>query len=135
DQRDFDFATKYNLPIIQVIDSHGEPLPYMDDGKVINSDFLNGLDVEAAKAAAIKKLEELGVGTGVTKFRLRDWGAVRQRYWGCPIPMVNCEACGIVPVPENQLPVELPHDINYDKPGNPLDRHPTWKHTACPECN
>ncbi len=134
DQRDFEFATKYNLPILPVIDSHGEPLPYTDDGKIINSDFLNGLDVEAGKNAAIKKLEEMGKGSGVTKYRLRDWGAVRQRYWGCPIPMVRCEECGTVPVPESQLPVELPHDINYDTPGNPLDRHPTWKHTTCPSC-
>ncbi len=135
DQRDFEFATKYNLPILPVVDSNGAELPFTDDGKIINSDFLNGLDVEAAKSAAIKKLESLNVGTGVTKFRLRDWGAVRQRYWGCPIPLVNCEICGIVPVPESQLPVELPYDINYDAPGNPLDRHPTWKHTTCPNCS
>lgn len=134
DQRDFDFATKYNLPIIPVIDSGGAPLPYMEDGVLINSDFLNGLGIEAAKSAAIKKLEALGIGKGVTKFRLRDWGAVRQRYWGCPIPIIYRVSDGAaIPVPEDQLPVELPHDINYDKPGNPLERHPTWKHTTCPE--
>jgi leucyl-tRNA synthetase len=134
DQRDFEFATKYNLPILQVIDSGGEELPFTDDGKIINSDFLNGLDVEAGKSAAIKKLEELGIGTGVTKFRLRDWGAVRQRYWGCPIPIVyRVSDNAAIPVPLDQLPVELPHDINYDAPGNPLERHPTWKYTTCPE--
>lgn len=151
DQRDFEFATKakdtitgveFDLPVIQVIralvseirEDVSICLPYLGDGKLINSGFLDGLDVEAAKSAAIRKLEEMGKGTGVTKYRLRDWGAVRQRYWGCPIPMVNCAACGIVPVPADQLPVELPHDINYDKPGNPLERHPTWKHTTCPTC-
>lgn len=134
DQRDFEFATKYNLPILQVIDSNGEELPFTDDGKIINSDFLNGLDVESGKSAAIKKLEELNKGTGVTKFRLRDWGAVRQRYWGCPIPIVyRVSDNAAIPVPLDQLPVELPHDINYDAPGNPLERHPTWKYTTCPE--
>jgi len=136
DERDFEFATKYNLPIIPVVSMpDGEKLPYTGPGKIINSEFLNGKSVEDAKATAIKKLEEQGRGKGVTNYRLRDWGAVRQRYWGCPIPLVHCEKCGIVPVPENQLPVELPYDINYDAPGNPLDRHPTWKHTTCPNCS
>ncbi len=134
DQRDFEFATKYNLPILQVVDSRGEPLPYTEDGKIINSGFLDGMNIEDAKKAAIAKLESLKKGFGKTQFRLRDWGAVRQRYWGCPIPMVNCEVCGTVPVPAKMLPVELPRDINYDAPGNPLDRHPTWKHTTCPDC-
>jgi leucyl-tRNA synthetase len=142
DERDHAFATKYNLDILPVVLPDGEnaatfsvaAAPYIGPGKIYNSDFLNGLDVESAKAAAIKKLEEQGRGTGVTKFRLRDWGVSRQRYWGCPVPMVHCDACGIVPVPEDQLPVELPYDINYDAPGNPLDRHPTWKHTTCPSC-
>jgi leucyl-tRNA synthetase len=133
DERDFAFATKYKLPILPVI-SGSDELPHTGDGTLINSEWLNGLDVEAAKAAAIKKLESQKRGQGVTKFRLRDWGVSRQRYWGCPVPMVHCDACGIVPVPDEQLPVELPYDINYDAPGNPLDRHPTWKKTTCPSC-
>ena len=136
DERDFEFATKYSLPILPVVDMPAdEKLPYTGPGKIINSDFLNGKEVDAAKADAIAELEKQGRGTGVTKYRLRDWGAVRQRYWGCPVPFIHCEACGVVPVPESQLPVELPHDINYDTPGNPLDRHPTWKHTTCPQCS
>lgn len=136
DERDFEFATKYSLPILPVVDMpEGEALPYTGPGKIINSEFLNGKDVDAAKEAAIAELEKQKRGTGVTKYRLRDWGAVRQRYWGCPVPFIHCDACGVVPVPEAQLPVELPHDINYDAPGNPLDRHPTWKHTTCPQCS
>lgn len=133
DERDFAFATKYKLPILPVI-SGSDELPYTGDGTLINSEWLNGLDVESAKAAAINKLESQKRGQGVTKFRLRDWGVSRQRYWGCPVPMVHCDACGIVPVPDAQLPVELPYNINYDAPGNPLDRHPTWKKTTCPSC-
>lgn len=135
DQRDFDFATKYGLDILPVISApEDETLPYIGEGTLMNSDFMNGLPVEDAKAAAIQKLEALGRGSGVTNFRLRDWGVSRQRYWGCPVPFVHCESCGLVPVPEDQLPVELPYDINYDAPGNPLDRHPTWKNVACPQC-
>lgn len=135
DPRDHDFATKYKLEIIQVVDADNVELPYTEDGILINSDFLNGLNKEDGIKAAIKKLEELKIGKGVTNFRLRDWGVSRQRYWGCPVPFIHCEDCGLVPVPDDQLPVELPYDINYDKPGNPLDRHPTWKHTSCPSCN
>jgi leucyl-tRNA synthetase len=141
DQRDWDFAKKYNLPIIQVVaPADGKTIdvqtePFTDAGKAVNSDFLNGMDMEAAKAAAIAKMESLGRGKGVTQWRLRDWGVSRQRYWGCPVPMIHCDKCGIVPVPEKDLPVELPYDINYDAPGNPLDRHPTWKHTTCPKCS
>ncbi len=136
DERDFEFATKYSLPVLPVVDMpEEENLPYTGPGKIINSEFLTGKTVDDAKTAAIAELEKLGIGTGVTKYRLRDWGAVRQRYWGCPIPLVHCDACGIVPVPENQLPVELPMDINYDEPSNPLVRHPTWKHTSCPKCD
>ena len=137
DQRDFDFATKYNLPILPVVDSGEEgelTEAYSGEGKLINSDFLNGLESDAAKEKAVAKLEDLNVGTKQTNYRLRDWGVSRQRYWGCPIPMVHCDDCGIVPVPENQLPVELPKDVTFDKPGNPLDHHPTWKHVDCPEC-
>ena len=101
---------------------------------IINSDFLNGLSVEEAKARVIARLEELGVGKGTTQYRLRDWLVSRQRYWGCPIPAIHCAKCGVVPVPEKDLPVELPEDVDFDKPGNPLDRHPTWKHVACPQC-
>lgn len=134
DERDFAFATKYNLDITQVVEAEGAELPYTEDGVMINSDFLNGLTKEESIKAAIQKLEELDIGKGVTNFRLRDWGVSRQRYWGCPVPFIHCEDCGLVPVPDDQLPVELPYDINYDKPGNPLDRHPTWKHTTCPNC-
>lgn len=134
DERDFAFATKYGLDILPVVEHGDEPLPYIGSGKIMNSDFLNGLSVEEAITTAIKKLEELGAGKGVTKFRLRDWGAVRQRYWGCPIPIVYRVSDGAaIPVPEDQLPVELPEDINYNKPGNPLEHHPTWKYTTCPE--
>lgn len=137
DQRDYDFATKYKLPILPVVmpeDGSKPGLPYMGPGKLGNSGFLDGLEIEAAKSAAIKKMEDAGRGRAVTQYRLRDWGISRQRYWGCPVPMIHCEKCGIVPVPEKDLPVELPYDINYDAPGNPLDRHPTWKHTNCPSC-
>ncbi|MEZ5903543.1 MAG: leucine--tRNA ligase [Alphaproteobacteria bacterium] len=135
DQRDFEFATKYNLDIIPVVQSpDNDPLPYVGDGQLFNSEFLNGLNKEDGIKAAIKKLEELGIGKSVTNFRLRDWGVSRQRYWGCPVPFIHCDTCGLIPVPEDQLPVELPYDINYDKPGNPLDRHPTWKNVDCPEC-
>ncbi|HMM15827.1 MAG TPA: leucine--tRNA ligase [Parvibaculum sp.] len=151
DQRDFDFAKKYGLPILPVVApkdvaadagkraAWAAALPagdeaYTDDGVAINSGFLDGLDVEAAKRAAIERLKADGAGEGTVNFRLRDWGVSRQRYWGCPIPIVHCEACGPVPVPEKDLPVELPEDVSFDVPGNPLDRHPTWKHVDCPQC-
>jgi leucyl-tRNA synthetase len=142
DQRDLDFARKYALPVKAVVAPKGQPAIEIDseaytdtDNTVaINSDFLNGLDVTAAKRAAIKKLEELKAGEGTVTFRLRDWGVSRQRYWGCPIPVIHCDACGIVPVPEKDLPVLLPEDVSFDKPGNPLDHHPTWKHVNCPAC-
>jgi len=101
---------------------------------IINSQFLDGLSVEEGKAKAIARLEELGVGTGTTQYRLRDWLVSRQRYWGAPIPAIHCEDCGVVPVPEKDLPVKLPDDVTFEKPGNPLDHHPTWKHVACPKC-
>jgi leucyl-tRNA synthetase len=137
DQRDFEFATKYNLAIKQVVaPENGEPveLPFTDDGIHINSDFLNGTNVEDGKAKAIEKIEQLGKGFGTTNYRLRDWGVSRQRYWGSPIPMIHCKACGVVPVPDDQLPVTLPDDATFDKPGNPLAHHPTWKHVKCPSC-
>jgi leucyl-tRNA synthetase len=147
DQRDFDFAKKYGLPIIPVVtpkDRAGDASwtdellagkdAFTGDGVAVNSDFLNGLDVTAAKRAAIERLEALGLGEGTINYRLRDWGISRQRYWGCPIPVIHCAKCGTVPVPRDQLPVTLPEDVTFDRPGNPLDRHPTWKHVACPQC-
>ena len=125
DERDHEFATKYNLPILPVVS---------EAGVLENSDFLNGLTVDAAKKAAIQKLEAQNQGEGKVTFRLRDWSVSRQRYWGCPIPMIHCDKCGEVPVPKDQLPIELPKDVMFDKPGNPLDHHPTWKHVNCPTC-
>ena len=134
DERDFQFATKYLLPIKQVVASNDAPLPYTGDGAIINSDFLNGMNVADAKKTTIAKLKALGIGEGTTNYRLRDWGVSRQRYWGCPIPIIYCETCGAVPVPEKDLPVTLPEDVKFDRPGNPLDHHPTWKHVPCPTC-
>jgi leucyl-tRNA synthetase len=107
---------------------------FVGDGVAINSDFLDGLGVEDAKRRVIVRLEELGSGKGVVQFRLRDWGISRQRYWGCPIPVIHCTDCGAVPVPREALPVLLPDDVAFDKPGNPLDHHPSWKQVACPSC-
>ncbi|MFM2042489.1 MAG: leucyl-tRNA synthetase LeuS [Pseudomonadota bacterium] len=142
DQRDLDFARKYGLPVKPVVVPEGtDPAAfdvgaeaYTGPGVLRNSDFLDGLAVEEAKRAAVARIEELGRGTGTTMFRLRDWGVSRQRYWGCPIPVVHCPDCGVVPVPEDQLPVTLPDDVTFDAPGNPLARHPTWKHVKCPSC-
>ncbi len=138
DQRDWDFATKYGLPILPVVEPGGAEAAdlakaaYVGPGRIFNSRFLDGLDTEAAKRAAIARLEAQGQGQGATVYRLRDWGVSRQRYWGCPIPMVHCPEHGIVP--ETRGVVDLPDDVTFDVPGNPLDRHPTWKHTTCPEC-
>jgi len=140
DQRDFDFATKYGLPIPQVVAPDAEAAgaalsqAYSGDGVLVNSDFLNGMDVPAAKAEVIARAEKGGWGEGKTVWRLRDWGISRQRYWGTPIPFIHCGACGVVPVPQGQLPVTLPEDVDFSNPGNPLDRHPTWKHVDCPQC-
>lgn len=140
DQRDFEFASKYGLQINRVVagpdgdDSDLDGGPYTGPGEIINSEFLNGLDVEAAKKAAISKLETLDIGSETINYRLRDWGLSRQRYWGCPIPVVHCDACGTVPEKPENLPIILPEDVTFDKPGNPLDHHPTWKHTKCPSC-
>jgi leucyl-tRNA synthetase len=147
DQRDLEFARSQGLPVIPVVLPRGEDQSafaigeeaYTGDGTMINSGFLDGLSVAEAKdkiadALSAKRVKGKPVGERQTQYRLRDWGISRQRYWGCPIPMIHCERCGIVPVPEQDLPVKLPDDVTFDKPGNPLDRHPTWKHVTCPQC-
>ena len=142
DQRDVDFARKFDLPVIPVVlppeaeaDTFAvETDAYTGPGTIFNSDFLNGLDIDTAKDTAISKIEEMGLGARTVNYRLRDWGVSRQRYWGCPIPVVHCEECGVVPVPEDQLPVRLPDDVSFDTPGNPLEHHPSWKHVACLKC-
>ncbi|EMD84000.1 leucine--tRNA ligase [Pacificimonas flava] len=140
DQRDLDFARKYALPVTRVVAPEGEegtPIgneAYTGPGRLVNSEFLTGMETGAALAAVIEKAEAEGWGRGTTQYRLRDWGVSRQRYWGTPIPVIHCEACGAVPVPEADLPVELPKDVSFDVPGNPLVRHPTWKHATCPTC-
>jgi leucyl-tRNA synthetase len=134
DQRDYDFAKKYKIDIIPVIESK-EKLPYTGDGVHINSDFLNGLDTKGAIDLSIKKLENLKLGKETITYRIRDWGVSRQRYWGCPIPIIFCNDCGEVPVPEKDLPINLPEDVNFNSKGNPLDTHPTWKYTKCPICS
>jgi leucyl-tRNA synthetase len=142
DQRDLDFARAYALDVLPVVVPEGaDPAkfrigdtPYDGPGRLANSDFLDGLTTDEAKVAAIAALEKQGTGSLVVNWRLRDWGVSRQRYWGCPIPVIHCESCGIVPVPDDQLPVRLPEDVTFDRPGNPLDHHPTWKHVDCPAC-
>ena len=142
DQRDLEFARKYGRPVLPVVLPPGEDPQrfaigdeaYLGDGRLINSAFLDGLDVAAAKRRVIVELERLGIGAEEVTYRLRDWGVSRQRYWGCPIPVIHCGTCGIVPVPREELPVILPTDIEIGRPGNPLDHHPSWKHVACPTC-
>ncbi|MBB6192461.1 leucyl-tRNA synthetase [Sphingobium wenxiniae] len=140
DQRDLDFARKYMLAVERVVAAEGDeakPIQneaYVGPGRLVNSRFLDGMGVEEAKAEVIRRAEEGGWGAGQTVFRLRDWGVSRQRYWGTPIPVIHCDDCGVVGVPKDQLPVTLPEDVSFDIPGNPLDRHPTWKHVDCPQC-
>ena len=145
DQRDFDFASKYGLPIPPVFVAEGAaeaPLsaafvPQKSERVTYVRGFagVSGtMTADEAVAAAIAHAEEHGYGTGVTKFRLRDWGLSRQRYWGCPIPVVHCDSCGVVPERKENLPIALPMDVSFDQPGNPLDRHPTWRNCACPAC-
>ncbi len=147
DQRDLDFANKYGLPVVPVVmpaDADAATFQitetaYVDDGVMINSKFLNGLSPAVAFEEVANRLEKQTIGNrpqGIRKvnFRLRDWGISRQRYWGCPIPMIHCDDCGVVPVPKSDLPVKLPDDVEFDRPGNPLDRHPTWRHVNCPQC-
>ena len=143
DQRDLDFARAYGLPVQPVVipidadpnEFHVENEAFTDEGILANSDFLNGLNVTKAKQAAIARLENDKTGSGAVNYRLRDWGISRQRYWGCPVPIIHCTDCGIVPVPKQDLPVTLPQDVDFTGPGNPLDHHPTWKHVKCPRCN
>ncbi len=139
DQRDLDFARKYGLEVTAVVSPDGKDFSveneaFTDAGTLINSEFLNGMDIESAKAEVIRRIEAAGTGEGKTVFRLRDWGISRQRYWGCPIPVVHCEACGVVPEKKENLPITLPEDVSFDSPGNPLDRHPTWRNCTCPNC-
>ncbi len=143
DQRDLDFARKYRLSVTPVVLPPGADaasfsvgdVAHTEDGVAYNSGFLDGLGVAAAKRRVIDELEKLGAGQGIVNWRLRDWGVSRQRYWGCPIPFIHCDDCGVVPVPDDQLPVRLPDDVDFAKPGNPLDNHPSWKHVACPKCS
>ncbi len=142
DQRDLDFARTYDLPVLPVVVPDEEDTTafsigeeaYTGPGALANSEFLDGLDVDAAKREIINRLQDMDQGEGATNYRLRDWLVSRQRYWGCPIPVIHCESCGPVPVRKEDLPVVLPVDIDFEAPGNPLDRHPTWKHVDCPSC-
>ena len=149
DQRDLDFVNKYGLGNTPVVLPEGQDpktfvittTAYDGDGRMINSRFLDGKTIAEAKEEVAKRLEKETRGGNrpvvaqrQVNYRLRDWGISRQRYWGCPIPIIHCEKCGVVPVPASDLPVTLPDDVSFDKPGNPLDHHPTWKHVKCPQC-
>ena len=140
DQRDLDFALKYELPVRTVVSPKNEvdfvvtETAYTGDGIMVNSGDLDGLSPQAARDKIITRFEDTGKGERRVNYRLRDWGISRQRYWGCPIPIIHCPDCGAVPVPRTALPVELPEDVSFDKPGNPLDHHPSWKHVDCPAC-
>jgi leucyl-tRNA synthetase len=147
DQRDLDFVNKYGLGNTPVVCPPGQDpatfvitnTAYDGDGRMIHSRFLDGMSIAEAKEEVTRRLERETRGSRPmaqrqVNFRLRDWGISRQRYWGCPIPIIHCEACGVVPVPDQDLPVTLPGDVTFDRPGNPLDRHPTWKNVSCPQC-
>jgi len=147
DQRDLDFVNKYALGNIPVVCPEGQDpktfvitdVAYDGDGRMINSRFLDGMTIDQAKEEVAKRLESetrgnAPVGERQVNFRLRDWGISRQRFWGCPIPVIHCPKCDVVPVPDKDLPVTLPEDATFDRPGNALDHHPTWKHVTCPKC-
>ncbi len=142
DQRDLDLARRHNLAVLPVVCPHDvaeDALEITDtamtgDGRLVNSEYLNGMTIGEAKRAVADRLEAQGKAKRAINYRLRDWGISRQRYWGCPIPIIYCDDCGAVPVPDAQLPVTLPEDVTFDKPGNPLDHHPSWKHVDCPSC-
>ncbi|MGE4164349.1 MAG: leucine--tRNA ligase [Xanthobacteraceae bacterium] len=148
DQRDLDFVNKYGLGVTPVVCPPDQDpktftvtdIAYDGDGRMINSRFLDGMSIPDAKEEVAKRLEKDNRGNRPVaqrqvNYRLRDWGISRQRYWGCPIPIIHCDKCGVVPAPASDLPVVLPDDVTFDKPGNPLDRHPTWKNVKCPQCN
>lgn len=143
DQRDLDFARKYELEVTSVVAPISDPqtpatigdIAFVDDGFLVNSGPMSGLRKEEAINKAIDILAEHGLAKEEINYRLRDWGISRQRYWGCPIPVIHCDDCGIVPVPKSDLPVKLPEDVTFDVPGNPLDRHETWRHVNCPSCH
>ncbi|MEO5365807.1 MAG: leucine--tRNA ligase [Magnetococcus sp. WYHC-3] len=142
DQRDFEFARKYDLPIQVVIQPVGQPPldpatmteAHVGAGVLVHSGAFDGLDNESAKQVIANAFQERGLGRATVNYRLRDWGVSRQRYWGNPIPMVHCPVCGVLPVSRESLPVPLPQDVDFSQPGNPLERHPTWKYTHCPVC-
>jgi len=142
DQRDLDFARSHGLPVLPVVVPDGaDPASfriadeaYVGEGRLANSGFLDGMTVAEAKEEVARRAEAGGFGRRKVAYRLRDWGISRQRYWGCPVPVVHCKDCGLVPVPRKDLPVALPEDVTFDTPGNPLDTHPTWKHVSCPNC-
>jgi leucyl-tRNA synthetase len=147
DQRDLDFVNAYGLGNTPVVcPPNQDPASFVitdtaydGDGLLINSSFLDGMTIAAAKEEVARRLESqtrgnVPVAERKVNFRLRDWGISRQRYWGCPIPVIHCDSCGVVPVPKEDLPVKLPDDVTFDKPGNPLDRHPTWRNVVCPQC-
>ena len=142
DQRDFDFAKKYDLDIIEVVNKERNQKTqsnlkraFTENGFLINSDFLNGLSVDEAKKVSVKRLEEYNLGSKAINYRLKDWGVSRQRYWGCPIPIIHCDDCGLQAVPEKDLPVKLPEKINLQKSGNPLSNQSEWINVKCPKCS
>ena len=142
DQRDLDFARKYDLivtPVVCPADQNPDTFSIKEEaytgiGNLINSRFLDGLTIEEGKSEVISRISEQGMGQATTNYRLRDWGVSRQRYWGCPIPVIHCEKCGVVAEKKENLPITLPKDVSFDKPGNPLDRHEDWRNCICPSC-
>jgi leucyl-tRNA synthetase len=142
DQRDLDFACKYHLAVTRVVadgdltdSAFDGDVAFTGPGTIVNSHWMNGMTIDQAKADVIARAQAESWGTGQTQYRLRDWGVSRQRYWGTPIPIIHCQTCGAVPVPDDQLPVKLPEDVSFDIPGNPLDRHPTFSKVDCPQCH